>query len=142
MLHLVSDHPNIAELKAAYEDGAAVHLVLEMCKGGELFDRQAPAAGWLLLSIGRGPLYISTDAPETCEISKMLQHPGCLPPSSHLQAQATKKASHCGCFPFTCRLSKGTCPARNAGHSACDKSSPACRPQDCGKRQLDREAGC
>eukprot|EP00891_Asterochloris_glomerata_P002436 jgi/Astpho2/2436/fgenesh1_pm.00044_%23_18_t len=39
VLHLVSDHPNIAELKVAYEDGAAVHLVLEMCKGGELFDR-------------------------------------------------------------------------------------------------------
>ena len=48
VLHLVSDHPNIAELKVAYEDSAAVHLVLEMCKGGELFDRRAPAAGWLL----------------------------------------------------------------------------------------------
>ena len=51
MLHLVSDHPNIAELKVAYEDGGAVHLVLEMCKGGELFDRQAPAAGSALEAV-------------------------------------------------------------------------------------------
>lgn len=39
VLHLVSDHPNIAQLKGAFEDKAHVHLVLEICNGGELFDR-------------------------------------------------------------------------------------------------------
>lgn len=39
MLHLVSDHPNIALLVGAFEDKSHVHLVLEICNGGELFDR-------------------------------------------------------------------------------------------------------
>ncbi|KAK6924939.1 Protein kinase domain [Dillenia turbinata] len=33
------DHPNIVKLKATYEDTEAVHLVMELCEGGELFDR-------------------------------------------------------------------------------------------------------
>ncbi|KAK6920800.1 EF-hand domain [Dillenia turbinata] len=33
------DHPNIVKLKATYEDSEAVHLVMELCEGGELFDR-------------------------------------------------------------------------------------------------------
>uniref|UniRef100_A0A5B7ASQ0 non-specific serine/threonine protein kinase n=1 Tax=Davidia involucrata TaxID=16924 RepID=A0A5B7ASQ0_DAVIN len=32
-------HPNIVRLKATYEDNEAVHLVMELCEGGELFDR-------------------------------------------------------------------------------------------------------
>lgn len=32
-------HPNIVTLKESYEDDAAVHLVMELCEGGELFDR-------------------------------------------------------------------------------------------------------
>jgi calcium-dependent protein kinase len=32
-------HPNIVSLKGAYEDDEAVHLVMELCEGGELFDR-------------------------------------------------------------------------------------------------------
>ncbi|XP_041997065.1 calcium-dependent protein kinase 20-like isoform X2 [Salvia splendens] len=32
-------HPNIVSLKDAYEDDHAVHLVMELCEGGELFDR-------------------------------------------------------------------------------------------------------
>ena len=38
MRHL-SGQPNIVELKGAYEDKHAVHLVMELCAGGELFDR-------------------------------------------------------------------------------------------------------
>eukprot|EP00262_Sarcandra_glabra_P016328 TRINITY_DN528_c0_g1_i1.p1 TRINITY_DN528_c0_g1~~TRINITY_DN528_c0_g1_i1.p1 ORF type:complete len:547 (-),score=74.56 TRINITY_DN528_c0_g1_i1:533-2173(-) len=33
------DHPNIVKLRATYEDAEAVHLVMELCEGGELFDR-------------------------------------------------------------------------------------------------------
>jgi len=32
-------HPNVVRLKAVYEDDEAVHLVMELCEGGELFDR-------------------------------------------------------------------------------------------------------
>ena len=37
MKHL-PDHPNIVSLKATYEDENVVHLVMELCEGGELFD--------------------------------------------------------------------------------------------------------
>ncbi len=39
VLNLVSDHGNVAALQATYEDAQHVHLVLELCRGGELFDR-------------------------------------------------------------------------------------------------------
>ena len=39
MLNLVSGHPNVAELVSTYEDAQSVHLILELCRGGELFDR-------------------------------------------------------------------------------------------------------
>ncbi|KAL3752196.1 hypothetical protein ACJRO7_012930 [Eucalyptus globulus] len=35
----VRREPNIVELKGAYEDKRSVHLVMELCAGGELFDR-------------------------------------------------------------------------------------------------------
>lgn len=38
MRHL-PPHPNLVGLKGAYEDDSAVHLVMELCEGGELFDR-------------------------------------------------------------------------------------------------------
>ncbi|EOA20403.1 hypothetical protein CARUB_v10000714mg [Capsella rubella] len=38
MQHL-SGQPNIVEIKGAYEDRQCVHLVMELCAGGELFDR-------------------------------------------------------------------------------------------------------
>ncbi|KAE8098803.1 hypothetical protein FH972_016840 [Carpinus fangiana] len=38
MKHL-PQHPNIVTLKDTYEDENAVHLVMELCEGGELFDR-------------------------------------------------------------------------------------------------------
>ncbi|KAK9125319.1 hypothetical protein Scep_014165 [Stephania cephalantha] len=38
MKHLPT-HPNVVSLKDTYEDDNAVHLVMELCEGGELFDR-------------------------------------------------------------------------------------------------------
>ncbi|KAL9232563.1 hypothetical protein vseg_007662 [Gypsophila vaccaria] len=38
MRHL-PQHPNIVTLKDTFEDASAVHLVMELCHGGELFDR-------------------------------------------------------------------------------------------------------
>ncbi|CAH9052536.1 unnamed protein product [Cuscuta epithymum] len=38
MQHLMGQ-PNIVEFKGAYEDSNSVHLVMELCAGGELFDR-------------------------------------------------------------------------------------------------------
>ncbi|XP_008792453.1 calcium and calcium/calmodulin-dependent serine/threonine-protein kinase-like [Phoenix dactylifera] len=35
----VSPHPNVINLYDVYEDANGVHLVLELCSGGELFDR-------------------------------------------------------------------------------------------------------
>ena len=33
------EHPNVVTLKETYEDEHAVHLVMELCQGVELFDR-------------------------------------------------------------------------------------------------------
>jgi calcium-dependent protein kinase len=38
MQHL-SGQPNVVEIKGSYEDRHSVHLVMELCAGGELFDR-------------------------------------------------------------------------------------------------------
>ncbi|XP_010542759.1 PREDICTED: calcium-dependent protein kinase 24-like [Tarenaya hassleriana] len=38
MMHLPK-HPNIVSFKEAFEDRDAVYLVMELCEGGELFDR-------------------------------------------------------------------------------------------------------
>lgn len=35
----VSPHPNVIHLYDVYEDNGGVHLILELCSGGELFDR-------------------------------------------------------------------------------------------------------
>lgn len=38
-MHHLSEHPNIVRIKGTYEDSISVHLVMELCEGGELFDR-------------------------------------------------------------------------------------------------------
>ncbi|CAN7023281.1 unnamed protein product [Brassica rapa subsp. trilocularis] len=35
----IPEHPNVVTLKETYEDEHAVHLVMELCEGVELFDR-------------------------------------------------------------------------------------------------------
>eukprot|EP00252_Welwitschia_mirabilis_P002112 TRINITY_DN12027_c0_g3_i1.p1 TRINITY_DN12027_c0_g3~~TRINITY_DN12027_c0_g3_i1.p1 ORF type:complete len:585 (+),score=107.62 TRINITY_DN12027_c0_g3_i1:198-1952(+) len=39
IMHHLAGHPNVVTIKGAYEDVASVHLVMELCAGGELFDR-------------------------------------------------------------------------------------------------------
>ncbi|PWA89951.1 calcium-dependent protein kinase [Artemisia annua] len=45
MQHL-SGQPNIVEFKGTYEDRQSVHLVMELCAGGELFDRIVAAGNY------------------------------------------------------------------------------------------------
>ncbi|XP_016183439.1 calcium-dependent protein kinase 1 [Arachis ipaensis] len=39
IMHHLSGHPNVISIKGAYEDAIAVYVVMELCAGGELFDR-------------------------------------------------------------------------------------------------------
>ncbi|VFQ95483.1 unnamed protein product [Cuscuta campestris] len=39
IMHHLTGQPNVVQLKGAYEDKHSVHLVMELCAGGELFDR-------------------------------------------------------------------------------------------------------
>ncbi|GLT88409.1 hypothetical protein SLE2022_064360 [Rubroshorea leprosula] len=39
IMHHLAGHPNVISIRAAYEDSVAVHVVMELCSGGELFDR-------------------------------------------------------------------------------------------------------
>eukprot|EP00271_Cylindrocystis_brebissonii_P019778 TRINITY_DN6209_c0_g1_i1.p1 TRINITY_DN6209_c0_g1~~TRINITY_DN6209_c0_g1_i1.p1 ORF type:complete len:563 (+),score=127.06 TRINITY_DN6209_c0_g1_i1:542-2230(+) len=39
IMHHLPKHPNIVGLRAVYEDRVAVHIVEDLCEGGELFER-------------------------------------------------------------------------------------------------------
>ncbi|CAJ1971650.1 unnamed protein product [Sphenostylis stenocarpa] len=39
IMHHLAGHSNIVTIKGAYEDPLYVHIVMELCSGGELFDR-------------------------------------------------------------------------------------------------------
>ncbi|XP_077246944.1 calcium-dependent protein kinase 5 isoform X2 [Tasmannia lanceolata] len=39
IMHHLSGHKNVVMIKGAYEDPLYVHIVMELCAGGELFDR-------------------------------------------------------------------------------------------------------
>lgn len=39
IMHHLSGHRNVVAIKGAYEDQLYVHIVMELCQGGELFDR-------------------------------------------------------------------------------------------------------
>ncbi|KAH7681002.1 Non-specific serine/threonine protein kinase protein [Dioscorea alata] len=39
IMHHLSEHANVVRIRGAYEDTLFVHLVMELCAGGELFDR-------------------------------------------------------------------------------------------------------
>ncbi|CAN6577245.1 unnamed protein product [Malus baccata var. baccata] len=39
IMHHLAGHPSVIQIVSAYEDAVAVHVVMELCAGGELFDR-------------------------------------------------------------------------------------------------------
>ncbi|KAI9098498.1 hypothetical protein K1719_025123 [Acacia pycnantha] len=39
IMHHLSEHPLVVRIQGTYEDAVFVHLVMELCGGGELFDR-------------------------------------------------------------------------------------------------------
>lgn len=39
IMHHLAGHPNVIQIVGAYEDAVSVHVVMELCAGGELFDR-------------------------------------------------------------------------------------------------------
>ncbi|KAK4252991.1 hypothetical protein QN277_010835 [Acacia crassicarpa] len=39
IMHHLSEHPLVVRIQGTYEDAVFVHLVMELCRGGELFDR-------------------------------------------------------------------------------------------------------
>ncbi|TMX03482.1 calcium-dependent protein kinase SK5 [Solanum lycopersicum] len=39
IMHHLSEHPNVVRIKGTYENALYVHIVMELCAGGELFDR-------------------------------------------------------------------------------------------------------
>ncbi|XP_052191804.1 calcium-dependent protein kinase 1-like [Diospyros lotus] len=39
IMHHLAGHQNVISIYGAYEDAMAVHVVMELCEGGELFDR-------------------------------------------------------------------------------------------------------
>lgn len=39
IMHHLAGSPNVISIKEAYEDAVAIHVVMELCAGGELFDR-------------------------------------------------------------------------------------------------------
>jgi calcium-dependent protein kinase len=39
IMHHLTGHRNIVELRGAFEDRHSVNLIMELCEGGELFDR-------------------------------------------------------------------------------------------------------
>jgi len=38
IMHHLKGHPNVTYLRGTYEDKQSVHLVMDLCGGGELFD--------------------------------------------------------------------------------------------------------
>ncbi|GFP89417.1 calcium-dependent protein kinase 8, partial [Phtheirospermum japonicum] len=44
ILHLLSGCPSILRLHDAYEDDDCVHIIIDLCDGGDLFDRLSAGA--------------------------------------------------------------------------------------------------
>lgn len=38
-MHHLSENPHVVRIRGTFEDPVCIHLVMELCEGGELFDR-------------------------------------------------------------------------------------------------------
>mmetsp|Transcript_5988 Transcript_5988/g.18033 ORF Transcript_5988/g.18033 Transcript_5988/m.18033 type:complete len:536 (+) Transcript_5988:102-1709(+) len=64
VMKAVANHPNVVNIFGAYEDGDHVHIVLELCSGGDLFER--------IIEKGK---YSEKDCADLCrQMLKMLDH--------------------------------------------------------------------
>lgn len=45
-MHHLAGHPNVVKLHGVYEDRHNVHLVMDLCTGGELFDHILASGGY------------------------------------------------------------------------------------------------
>ncbi|GFP96020.1 calcium-dependent protein kinase 20 [Phtheirospermum japonicum] len=54
IMHHLSGNPNVISIVGAYEDAVGVHVVMELCSGGELFDRIIQREEALLKTIDFG----------------------------------------------------------------------------------------
>lgn len=51
IMHHLKGTDNVVQIKGAYEDSRAVHIVMELCSGGELFDRIVEKGQYRLNSV-------------------------------------------------------------------------------------------
>ena len=101
ILNLVSPHTTVAGLRAVYEDRSAVHIVMELCAGGELFERivskgtfsEAEAARYFrqmveMVRLGAAPRAAGPALPCCCLMCRLA--PACAP--AWLPAQLSYRA--------------------------------------------------
>jgi len=75
VLNLVSDHGNVAALQATFEDAQNVHMVLELCRGGELFDRIISKGTFTEQTAAGAPPPRRSDTPAPAPACPCLEHP-------------------------------------------------------------------
>ena len=46
VMHHLSGHPHVVTFKGVYEDASHVHIVMELCTGGEVGERLAAASAF------------------------------------------------------------------------------------------------